>query len=241
MITHLSTNGTRLTRPYIEELARAGLDIFNLSVDSVYEYDVSRKDYTSQREVLSDLIEMREKYGFEINIAFVLSRMNYDVAVDTVKLMHASKLPIAIALITRNTGNPKARQDEDLFFKTAEDKQVLGRVLDELIEMKKKGYGLLNSISYFNDSKKHVDGKCEDWDCPAGKYTFSVDSNWEFQICPGLPTEKVSIFEIDKDYYKKFEESRNRRLSLCRKLCMTACMYETGYYQKRPWVILTDR
>ncbi len=235
MITHLSTNGTMLTLPYIEKLARAGLDIFNLSIDSVYEYDVSHKDYTTQKKVLSDLIEMRKEYGFEINAAFVLSRMNYDIAVNTVKLMHKNKIPIAIALITRNTGNPKAKQDENLFFKTPEDKRNLYRVLDELIEMKKKRYAIINSIRYFSDSKKHVDGKYNDWNCIAGKYTFSVESNGEFQICSGLPSEKVSIFDIDKDYYKRFEESRNKRLSVCRKICMTACMYETGQNQKYPW------
>ena len=241
MITHLSTNGTMLTRPYIEELARAGLDIFNLSIDSVYEYDVSNKDYTTQKKVLSDLVEMRKIYGFDINTAFVLSRKNYHIAVDTVKLMHTSKIPITIALITRNTGNPKAKQDEDLFFKTSEDKKNLCRVLDDLIEMKKNRYHIINSISYFNDSKKHVDGKYDDWDCIAGKYAFSVESNGEFQICPGLPAEKVSIFDIDKNYHKKYEESRLRQLSVCRKICMTACMYETGYYQKHPWDIFRDR
>jgi MoaA/NifB/PqqE/SkfB family radical SAM enzyme len=235
MITHLSTNGTMLTLPYIEKLARAGLDIFNLSIDSVYEYDVSNKDYTTQKRVLSDLLEMREKYGFEINAAFVLSRMNYNIAGDTVRLMHKSKIPIAIAVVTRNTGNPKAKQDEGLFFTTSEDKENLYRALDELIEMKKHGYNIMNSTSYFSDSKKHVDGKYDDWDCTAGKYTFSVDSNGEFQICSGLPTEKVSIFDIDENYYKIFAESRNKQLRVCRKICMTACMYDTGHYQKHPW------
>jgi MoaA/NifB/PqqE/SkfB family radical SAM enzyme len=41
IITHLSTNGILLTPRYISELGKAGIDVINLSIDSLFEFDAS--------------------------------------------------------------------------------------------------------------------------------------------------------------------------------------------------------
>ena len=49
MFTHMTTNGILLTPDYINRLGKAGIDIVNLSVDSVFEFDYSNKDYTKSK------------------------------------------------------------------------------------------------------------------------------------------------------------------------------------------------
>ena len=72
-MTHLSTNGTLLTPKYIEKLGQKGIDIINLSVDSILEFDGSKKNYTKSKKVLQDLIKYRKKYGFEITTNLVIT------------------------------------------------------------------------------------------------------------------------------------------------------------------------
>lgn len=75
MVTHMSTNGTLLTSQYIERLCEAGIDIINLSIDSIFDHS-SRKDILRNKKVLDNLIEMRKKYGFKITTNMVLTSRN---------------------------------------------------------------------------------------------------------------------------------------------------------------------
>lgn len=233
IITHLSTNGILLTPIYIDELGKAGIDVINLSIDSLFEFDASKKDYIKSREVLNNLIDARKKYGFEIHVNFVLTNKNINSAIGMVKSINKFEIPISIGLIVANTYDNKL-QDESLFFKTKEDKINLYNVLNEIKTLRKRRYNIIDPLQYFDDIKKFVDGTLHDWYCSAGEYYFSVDCNGKFQICAGLPEEEISIFDIDKDYYKKLANIRKKRLSQCKKICLSNCLYDTSYFIKHP-------
>lgn len=239
IITHLSTNGILLTPTYIGELGKAGIDIINLSIDSLFEFDASKKDYIKSKKVLNNLIGARKKYGFEINVNLVLTNKNIGSVIEMVRLINKLKIPISIGLILANTYNNKP-QDENLFFRTEKDKIKLYNVLDEIKELKKRGYNIIEPLQYFNDIKKFIEGTLDDWYCCAGEYYFSVDSNGKFQICAGLPEEEISIFDIDKDYYKKLTNTRKERLSSCKKICLSNCLYNTSYFIKHPLYFIKE-
>lgn len=233
IITHLSTNGILLTPIYIDELGKAGIDVINLSIDSLFEFDASKKDYTKSREVLNNLIDARKKYGFEIHVNLVLTNENINSVIGMIKSINKFEIPISIGLIVANTYDDKL-QDESLFFKTKEDKINLYNVLNEIKTLRKLKYNIIDPLQYFDDIKKFVDGTLDDWYCCAGEYYFSVDCNGKFQICAGLPGEEISIFDIDKNYYKKLADIRRKRLSQCKKICLSNCLYDTSYFIKHP-------
>ena len=239
IITHLSTNGILLTPGYIAELGKAGIDVINLSIDSLFEFDASKKDCVKNREVLNNLIEAREEYGFEIHVNLVLTNKNVDSVVGMVKSVNESEIPISIGLIVANTYNDRSL-DESLFFRTEEDRTKLYDVLDEIKTLKRRGYNIIDPLRYFDDMKRFVDGALDDWYCSAGEYYFSVDCDGKFQICAGLPAEDLSIFDIDKDYYRKLAAVREKRLGHCKKICLSNCLYDTSYFIKHPLYFIKE-
>ncbi|MCB9642844.1 MAG: radical SAM protein [Myxococcales bacterium] len=105
---HISTNGAFLTPEYIDRLGAAGLDVINLSVDSVLEFDRSRKDLSQCKKVLLDLLEGRKKHGFEINVNMVLTSENMHTTLDTVKFIDGLNIPISVAYINSQDTYSKA-------------------------------------------------------------------------------------------------------------------------------------
>lgn len=108
MINHISTNGAFLTPAYIDELGRSGLDVINLSVDSVLEFDRSKKDLSQCKQVLLDLIEGRKQHGFEINVNMVLTSENMETTIDTIKFIDGLNIPISVAYINSQDTYSKA-------------------------------------------------------------------------------------------------------------------------------------
>ncbi len=223
IFTYVSTNGTMLTSEYIKKLAKAGIDVINLSVDSVIESDESKKNYIRSKKVLDNLIEARKKYGFEITINLVLTSKNIDTTIETIKTFNDLRIPISVGLIIENTYT-KERQNEDLFFKTGKEKNKLFKTLNQIKDLKKEKVNIIEPIKYFEDIKKFVNNELSDWYCSAGEYYFSVDSDGKFQICAGLPAEDMTIFDINKNYYKKIFAIRNKRFSTCKKICLSNCL-----------------
>jgi MoaA/NifB/PqqE/SkfB family radical SAM enzyme len=231
IISFLSTNGTLLTKEYIDRLGLAGIDNINLSVDSAFEYDVSKKDYTRSKEVLGLLLNARKKYGFEVSVTLVLTRKNIDNAIKTVKLVNSFRIPIAVTLIVANTYNDKPN-DESLFFNSQDDKARLIQVMNQLIKMKRAGYNMLDPIQYYKDVRTFINGGLQDWYCCAGEYSLSIDCDGKVQICSGLPAENVDLFELDRNYYKRFRSLAKPKFKWCKKICFGSCYYDSSYYMK---------
>lgn len=238
MITHVSTNGILLTPRYINKLGKTGIDMINLSVDSILEFDDSKKDYTRNKKVLADLINARKKFHFEISVNFVLTNKNIDNVISTIKLLNEYKIPISIAFIIKNTYS-KMKQEKSLFFRTKKEKEKLFNVLDEIKKLKKDGYNIIDPMQYFDDIKKFMNHKLN-WYCAAGEYYLSVDSDGKFQICAGLPAEEISIFDVNRDYFKKFAELRSKRLARCKRICLSNCLYDTSYFIKHPLYFIRE-
>jgi len=239
IISFLSTNGTLLDEKYIDALGRAGIDNINLSVDSAFEYNVSKKDYTRSKKVLDLLLAARKKYGFEVSVTLVLTRKNIDSAINTVKLVNRLRIPIAVTLIVANTYNDKPT-DKSLFFNSPEDKARLVHVMDQLIRMKRSGCNTLDPIQYYKDAKSFINGGQQDWYCCAGEYSLSVDCDGKVQICSGLPAVDVGIFELDKKYYLRFRTLTKEKFRWCKKVCFGSCYYDSSYYMKSPFNFFRD-
>ncbi len=233
ILTHITTNGSFLTQDYIDKLGKADLDVINLSVDSVFEFNESKKDYTRCREVLSHLLEARKKYGFEINVNLVLTAKNVDITIQTLRLINSFNVPMSIGLIAGNTYN-NLPVDGSLYFFKKDDKEKLLKVCDEIKQLKKQGFNIIEPEQYFEDIKKFVNHELKDWYCSAGEYYFSIDCDGKFQLCAGSKTQDISIFDVDRDYYKKFKELRETSFKSCKKICLANCLYDTSFFIKRP-------
>jgi MoaA/NifB/PqqE/SkfB family radical SAM enzyme len=232
MITHVSTNGTMLSPAYIDSLIDAGTDIVNLSVDSVLQYDESKKDFARSSEVLVNLLKARERKNFEITVNLVLTSKNAATALTTIARIHDMRIPISIGLIIPGT-HLGAATDESLLFRTENEIAALDAVVRTIKTLKQSGYSIIEPESYFDDIQKFVRGRA-DWYCAAGKYYMSVDCDGRFQFCGSLPPEDFTVFDLDKNYYSKLRTLRKSRLCRCKKECLSNCVYDTSYFIKHP-------
>jgi MoaA/NifB/PqqE/SkfB family radical SAM enzyme len=232
IITHLSTNGTLLTKEYLATLCRSGLDYINLSVDSISSFSDSKKDLAHSAGVLENLLSARACFGLEINVNCVLTRKNINAVVDTVKRINRYNIPVSIGMIIANTYSEKL-QDEALFFSGESDRQQLFDVLDTLKAMKKTGYNIIEPLAYFDDVKRFYSGH-SDWYCASGTYYLSVDCDGRVMMCGSLKAEDCSVLDLDKRYYRRFEEQWKQHHDECKTKCISNCVYDTSYFIKHP-------
>ncbi len=241
IIPEVSTNGTLLTPDYIDKLGKAGIRIIIMSVDTIK--NINKKDPEKNNIIMSDvinnLIEGRKKYGFEIFIGCLLIGEYLDSTIETIEYFNNLDIPISLGLACKNTYSD-APQPENSFFTKQEDRSKLFKILETIKCLKRKKYKILNPIEYFDDIKKFLNNELEDWYCPAGEYTFCIDCDGTFQICPGLYAENIHFNDIDSKYHDKFKKLREDKFSKCKKSCLSSAYYDAGYWIKHPLKTLKD-
>lgn len=233
MITMLSTNGTLIDRKMMEDLGKSRIDMINISVDSIMKYDFSKKDISKQETILDLLLEGRKRFGYELMCALVLTPKNLKAVPDTVKHIHSKGLSIAVTLPVRDNYSPK-KQDEACLFRTEKEKKELFKTVEKIIEMKKQRYRLVDPIEYYENIPRFIEDPDMDWYCASGEYMFSVDCDGKFLLCTGAVPEKMSIFDIDRDYHIKIKKKRDAMFRTCKKRCFGSCAYSTSYFIKHP-------
>lgn len=232
IFTFFTTNGTLLTEEYIDRIGKTGVDFIELSVDSIFEFEQSKKSYTGSKKVLDLLLKAREYYHFNLKTHLVLTKNNISSVIDTIKIIHERNIPLTVGYILRNTYN-NIPDDESLFFTDEESKQKLFEVIDEIIKLKKAGYKIMDSTEYFEGIKDYVNGET-DWGCTAGKYSFSVDSDGSVQLCAGLKPYPINIMEIDSNFFKNKTEEIKKIKEVCQKKCYSNCHNTAAYFIEHP-------
>ncbi|MFC1756607.1 radical SAM protein [Patescibacteria group bacterium] len=233
IFSYFTTNGTLLNEDYIKRIVETGVDYIELSVDSLLEFNESRKDYVRSKKVLDLLLKYREKYGFGLKTHIVLTNKNLATVVKTIEQINdKNKIPLTIGYICRSVDGNIA-DDESLFFNSEESKQKLIKVVNEIIELKRKGAQIMDPYSYFKGMKGFVYGDLE-WNCMAGKYSFSVDYDGSIQLCTGLKPYRMNVLAMGKDFFKKRKLEIEETKRWCTKLCYSTCHNTTAYMIDHP-------
>jgi MoaA/NifB/PqqE/SkfB family radical SAM enzyme len=106
------------------------------------------------------------------------------------------------------------------------------RVVDELIELRKDGYGLTNSTRHLLDYKEFLQTGVSTWRCEAGTLGLDVLPDGAVTICKEKPPFGSILDEnFTETYYSKaFNEESDRVISAC-----SGCFY--GEYREPQYVI----
>ena len=229
--TYLNTNGTLLDAAYIDRIGAAGIDVVNLSVDSMDVFAPSCKDIAHTRAALEQLIEARGRYKFEITANFVLNNQNTELLEATLAYLDSLSIPLSIGFIVRHP--TCTTQPQSMFFDEPADKAKLFAMLDRIVQWRKRGSNIIEPEAYFEDIKKFVDGKL-DWQCLAGRDSIGVDTLGELKFCGTLPSEQISIHDLTEASMRDLYQMRKDKYGECQKTCLTNCRYVTQYYYKHP-------
>ena len=233
MVTHLSTNGVKLTPAYLRRLGESQLDVINLSIDSLSECSHSGKDYVRSKRIFNDLIEARGRYGFEVTVNLVMTAENIESVVDTVRFIHNYDVPMSIGLIVSSYVNG-TKGDESLYFTTAQQRKQLEDVATELAAMRRQRYNIIDPAAYFIEIGRFARGERPKWKCMSGKHSMAVDCDGSYMVCGNLPVESLSIFDLEKHFYSRVASLRTERFSQCTATCLSNCMYDISYFFYNP-------
>ncbi len=228
MITYITTNGTLLTYPKLEELARAGLDILELSLDGYDSVDSSKKSLNGNESLIEMLEQARREYGLKFKIHQVLAPSTLE---ETPKLLELSKrrgVPISFGLVHHNLPNGESNHQEKL-----------RQTLELILQRRNTGTPIINPVQYFTDGIASL-GSPVRINCDVGLYMIQVATDGSVYVCSKLTTKRpVKFLEIDKNYFKHDQHGNRQLLEQCADKCFSACAYSTSFFRQHPLSLIS--
>jgi MoaA/NifB/PqqE/SkfB family radical SAM enzyme len=228
LISYLNTNGHLLTASLINELGKAGLDIVNISLDSVSPNLNSNKDIHRTRKKIDLLIEGKEKYGYAIISNQVITKDNLHEIHPLIEQLRAKRIYVA-------HGIKYPIADE---FKSPADLRRLTEALSQLNQKKSNGYPIITSEKYIESSIKWAN-RPSSWNCLAGAAFFTVDLDGSVLGCDRLPTTSIHISDLTiKNFTRVLSDTRKmNEFSECSFTCMINCAFETSFICSSPYMV----
>jgi MoaA/NifB/PqqE/SkfB family radical SAM enzyme len=206
----------------------AGLDIVNISLDSVSPNVNSNKDFHRAIEKIDLLIEGRQKYGYAIISNQVITKDNLHEIHPLLEQLKAKGIYVAHGIKYPIT-------DE---FKRPADLRGLTQALSALKQKKSNGHPIITSEKYLESSIKWAN-RPSSWDCLAGAAFFTVDLDGSVLGCDRLPTTGMHISDLTKKNFVtvRSETRKMNEFQKCSKTCMINCDFETSYICSSPYIV----
>lgn len=201
MVTSLITNGLLLSER-IADLS--DLDLLSVSVDGIDSY---REIRGVSVEPVLDGIRAARGAGHRVLINAVISRKNLAELASLVDL--ARELGVLVSFEPLNeTPGVEGRVWDDYGI-GEEDLPAYRRSVDRLIELKKRGGPIINSITYL----RMVRDRRPDFRCHAPQIVLSVSSDGTIQTCR---VHKEPLGAVSQGLARVWESSKKRREEIVR-------------------------
>jgi MoaA/NifB/PqqE/SkfB family radical SAM enzyme len=225
LMTYLTTNGKLLTPKRLEELAQAGLDILEISVDGYDQAGKSGKTLDGKETLIDWLEDTHRKYGMRFKIHQVLSPKTIAETPNLVELVKNRRIPISFGMVYQ--------ADKTVSF-SPKEKEKMEQTLRLIMESKRKGLSIINPLRYFQDAWFSLEHPYK-MNCDIGRYMVQASTNGKVYVCSKLGEEsEVRFLDIDKDYFRNDQHKSKELLERCSHKCLSACAYTTNYFRENP-------
>ena len=162
--TNIATNGFIIDKPMAEKMRESGLDYINISLDSL---DRKTHDYLRGVDGVYDkvmnAIDLVNQYApnTQISICSIIMRPTLGGMVDLVKWVQQNdKINMIYLMVLMQPNNTKQQTqwwlDNEFNQLWPKDYKQLETVLDELIQLKIKGYKICNPIEHIEAFKTYL-------------------------------------------------------------------------------------
>lgn len=183
----------------VKKMLDSGLNYLGVSIDNLdLKKSISPLKSKNGLRLIDYLICNCEKPNI-INYA-VLNKRNVDSIIELIKYM--DKKGVTTYILPFHWGHEGTfdhRKNNEIFaFTTDGDIENYVNVVDNIIDMKRKGYKIKNSIEFLENSKKYI--KNLDWRCD-GLSELRIDSDGKLVCCCdkiGGVNENFSIFDLEE-------------------------------------------
>lgn len=225
LISYLTTNGKLLTSSKLEGLAKAGLDVLELSVDGYYRMSQSPKTLDGKEDLIEELEETKRKYGMKFKLHQVLTSETVEETPNLLELSKNRRIPLSFGMVYRQNGNGRLEQEEKI---------VMEKTLKQILEKKRDGLPIINPLRYFIDAMAALETPVK-INCDVGKYMLQVSTKGKIYVCSKLREESdVDFLSVDSNYFRKGQHKNEELLKRCSHNCLSACAYATSYYRENP-------
>jgi MoaA/NifB/PqqE/SkfB family radical SAM enzyme len=182
---YVPTNGRLMRNEVVDWLGDAGVATVNLAVDSVEDRKELPKALAPIRPYFDYLIRKQYVYGFSVFFNINITRINIEDVKRLTEIAHdvgiATDYHINESPMLDPSGFKHATGNET--FITAEDWPAVDDVIDWLIEKKRSGYKMVNSVPRLREMKAFMRGKLQEWDCRAGQNSLIVRTDGTLAPC----------------------------------------------------------
>ena len=223
MITYATTNGILLTYQKLEDLARAGLDVLELSLDGYDSVDGSKKTLNGDESLIEKLEQARREHGLRFKIHQVLAPPTLEETPKLLELSKRRRIPISFGFVYNHSSNGNNQNSNEL-----------KKTLELILQKRNNGTPVINPPQYFADGINSL-GSPVKIDCDVGLYMIQVATDGLVYVCSKLTTKKpIKFLEIDKDYFKEDQHGNQQLLEQCADKCFSACAYTTSFFRRHP-------
>lgn len=243
--TSLTTNGSLVNEELARKIVKSGLTFIAFSLDSLHPkiHDEIRGVKGTHKKAIQGiryLIAYRKQELRNTPVIYINS---------LIMAKNLEELPLLVEWVKKEkidgiTFQPIASPEffdgmvnNEYWFKKSRlwpNFKKVKNVLDKLIELKKKGFPIKNSLNdlkkfyrYFQDPVRFSK---EEW-CTAGTESLTISTEGKLQLCPG----KIPLGDILKDNlgrkWNSFDAFRLRReIARCQRQCKIIPIYKEDFY-----------
>ncbi len=194
VLTGVVTNGTLITRELAREIVDSGLGYIHVSIDgsNADTHDYIRGIpgiYAKASAGVDYLLEASKGSGMSICIATVIMKKNMHELVDLVKWVEKK----GIDGIIFNPLGPTVDSDPDWYKKSDlwfDNMNEINKILDELIELKRKGAKILNPPEQFEEMRNYFEkpDNIMKGRCMVGITNLSITCDGYIHTCFKMPS-----------------------------------------------------
>lgn len=213
LICNLTTNAFG-NFDLVKQLLENGLNSLGVSIDNLeFKNSISPLKAKNGLNLIEYLIHSSDNPN--ITNYTVLNKKNVDSIVDLIKYMDGKGISTYILPFHwGNEGTFDHRKNNEKFaFVTDEEIKSYMNTIDKIVDMKKSGFKIKNSIEFLENSKSHI--KNLDWKCN-GLSELRIDSDGRLVCCCdkiGNVNKGFTIFDLserlDEFYLERGKDAEN--------------------------------
>jgi len=205
-----TNGGPQVTSQMLAQCARAGLCDISVSLDTL---NPSLQDEICQSRRVVDHALRTMQLGQQLlphgisQANIVASAYNFAELPDLVRFFYHRGMYTYITPVMIERGHATGRsfrfRGQDASFKPEDmDADVCHRILDELIGLRRLGFGLTNSTRYLRDYKSYLTNGQSSWRCEAGILTLDILPDGSVCPCKEKPPIGNILDEGFPQYYR---------------------------------------
>ena len=208
IVMQLATNGTMVTEENAGKMRKAGLKYICISLDH-YKPEIhdSVRNYKGCFTKVLNAIKILKQEGFVMYSSSVINKYNYKDLETFVSFVNSLGIQFGGCF-----PYPDFNENDTISHLPEND---LKNAVNELIDLKRKGYKIVNTYAYLKDCLRFIDGKKAKYPCLAGTRVVGLKVD-EFRTCWML---KNLVFNLETGWKEQKIDCNE---------CQLACFRESS-------------